>query len=244
MVHAYFDPAQRAEFNALARKTDSTFVIKYFGLHGLGGVCRTILALSGNKFTAETPEDWATEKPKAPFGVMPLLTEISADGAHTLQVAESDAIERYLSHKFGLLGQDEFENVLVNTFVSSTQSLQNQILFKYSVVKEPELKAAAKEPLVTKSIIPWVEYHEKHLKENNSNGHYVGNKVTLADIKTDFVIGLIQSVTGEDLVSESKTPAIWEVRKKLNEQKHLMAWKATDEYKALSEKNLALLGFP
>ncbi|KAG0049902.1 hypothetical protein BGZ90_007201, partial [Linnemannia elongata] len=68
MVHAYFDPAQAAAFNALAAKKDSTFEIKYFDIHGLGGVSRTLLAISGNKFTSINPEDWASEKPLAPFG--------------------------------------------------------------------------------------------------------------------------------------------------------------------------------
>ncbi|KAF9903268.1 hypothetical protein EC991_004040 [Linnemannia zychae] len=243
MAHAFFNVAQAADFNALAAKTDSTFELKYFGIHGLAGGSRTLLALSGAKFRSDIPEDWASEKPNAPFGVMPLLTETSADGKTTLHVAESDAIERYLARKFGFLGQDAFEEVLVNTFVSNSQSLLTSILTKYMIVKDPEVKAANKEPLITNNIVPWIKYHEQHLKANGANGHYVGNKVTLADVKTDFVISLIQSVTGDDLVSESKTPAIMQVRKQLHKTENLAAWMKTEEYKSLSEKNFAALGF-
>ncbi|OAQ26282.1 hypothetical protein K457DRAFT_128348 [Linnemannia elongata AG-77] len=243
MVHAYFDPAQAAAFNALAAKKDSTFEIKYFNIHGLGGVSRTLLAISGNKFTSINPEDWASEKPLAPFGVMPLLTETSADGKTTIQIAESDAIERYLARKFGLLGSDAFEEVLVNTFVSNNHSLVNAFAGKYFAVKDPELKAANMELLITNNIAPWIKYHEQHLAANGSNGHYVGNKVSLADVTTDLLLGLIQGVTGEKLVSKSKTPAMWEVREKMNKIKGLSAWKQTKEFKTLSEKNFAALGF-
>ncbi|KAG0064313.1 Glutathione S-transferase S1 [Linnemannia elongata] len=243
MVHAYFDPAQAAAFNALATKKDSTFEIKYFNIHGLGGVSRTLLAISGNKFTSITPVDWASEKPLAPFGLMPLLTEISADGKTTIQIAESDAIERYLARKFGLLGSDAFEEVLVNTFVSNNHSLLNAMLGKFFTVKDHELKAANKELLITNNIAPWIKYHEQHLAANGSNGHYVGNKVSLADVTTDLLLGLIQGMTGEELVSKSKTPAIWEVREKLNKIEGLAAWKQTEEFKILSENNFTALGF-
>ncbi|KAG0063572.1 hypothetical protein BKA57DRAFT_457036 [Linnemannia elongata] len=243
MVHAFFDPAQTAAFNALATKKDSTFEVKYFGFHGLAGVTRTLLALSGCKFTSVNPEDWASEKPHTPFGVMPLLTETSADGKTTIHVAETGAIERYLARKFGLLGSDAFEEVLVNTFVSNNHSLQWAILSKYFIPKDPEVKAANKESLITSNIVPWIKYHEEHLSTNGGNGHYVGNKVSFADVTTDFVIGLIQGVTGEEFVSKTKTPAIWEVREKLNKIESVAAWKKTEEFKELNEKNFATLGF-
>ncbi|KAK3833579.1 MAG: hypothetical protein J3R72DRAFT_494835 [Linnemannia gamsii] len=243
MVHAFFNPAQAAVFNALAAKTDSTFEIKYFGIHGLAHNSRILLALSGAKFTSDIPEDWASEKPNAPFGVMPLLTETSADGKHTLHVSESEAIERYLARKFGFLGKDAFEEVLVNTFITNDNSLMNQLFAKYLIVKDVEVKAANKESLITDNIAPWIKNHEQHLKANGANGHYVGNKITLADVKTNFVISLIQSITGDDLISESKTPSLWEVRKQLDKAEGLAAWKATEDYKTLSEKNFAVLGF-
>ncbi|KAG0047031.1 hypothetical protein BGZ83_007844, partial [Gryganskiella cystojenkinii] len=100
MVHKYFDAANAEAFNAVATKTDSHFDLYYFGIHGLAGPARTILALSGADFKATTPAEgtWPTQyKPLTPFGCMPVLRETSADGKHTLNVAETDAIERYLA---------------------------------------------------------------------------------------------------------------------------------------------------
>ncbi|KAK3834391.1 MAG: hypothetical protein JOS17DRAFT_43478 [Linnemannia elongata] len=243
MVHAYFNPSQAAAVNALATKKDSTFEVTYFNFHGLGGVTRTLLAISGNKFTSVVPEDWTAEKPHTPFGVMPLLAEISADGKTTIRIAETGAIERYLARKFGLLGSDAFEEILVNTFVSNNHSLQWAIISKYFMVKDPEVKAANKESLITEKIAPWIKYHEEHLSTNGGNGHYVGNKISYADVTTDFVIGMIQGMTGEELVSKTKTPAIWAVREKLNKIESVAAWKQTEEFKAMDEKNFATLGF-
>ncbi|KAF9904513.1 hypothetical protein EC991_002621 [Linnemannia zychae] len=246
MVHPYFDPAQAAAFNALATKTDSTFQIKYFRIHGLGAISRTIIVIGTgghSQLTNTFEDDWSEYKPTTPFGLLPLLTETSADGKTKLQIAESDSIERYLARKFGLFGNDAFEEVLVNTFASHTVSLISQIFSKYSVSEDPQVRAAAKGPLVSDHIAPWIKYHEKHLQANGANGHYVGNKVTLADIKTDYVITMIQGVTGEELISESKTPAIWKVRQEMDKIKSVAAWKASEEYKVLSKENDALLGY-
>ncbi|KAF9082361.1 hypothetical protein BGX23_012537 [Mortierella sp. AD031] len=115
------------------------------------------------------------------------------------------------------------EGTLVNTFVSHDTALINQIFSKYATVRDAEVKAANKEPLISNNIVPWVKYHEEHLQGNGANGHY--------------------SLTGEDLVSEEKTPAIWRVRVELDKVEGVAAWKKTEEYKLFSEKNLALLGF-
>ncbi|KAF9429289.1 hypothetical protein BGZ76_001542, partial [Entomortierella beljakovae] len=92
-VHPYFDLAQAAAFSKLAPKRDSSFELRYFGLHGFGATCRALLAISGANVKNVVPADWAAEKPDAPFGVMPLLKEISADGKTIINIAESDAIE-------------------------------------------------------------------------------------------------------------------------------------------------------
>jgi len=243
-VHPYFNPAQTDAFNVLASATDSTFEVRYFKLHGMGGNARTILSLAGAKFTnADYENDWDVQRPLTPFGLMPVLTETSADGKTKLQIAESDAIERYLSRKFGLLGGNAFEEVLVNTFVSNSQALVLQIFAKIAVVEDLQVRAANLGLLIKDHISPWIRYHEQHLQANGANGHYVGNKTTLADVKADYLIGMIQGVTGEDLVSQTKTPALWKVREELTKYPGLAAWRASRTYKEISDENLAVLGY-
>ncbi|KAG0352830.1 hypothetical protein BC939DRAFT_450685 [Gamsiella multidivaricata] len=244
MTHPYFDPAQAAVFNELSTARDSTFEVSYFGLHGFAGVTRTILAAGGANFKNYVPADWATEKPSAPFGVIPLLKETSKDGSKTIHVAESDAIERYLAKKFGFTGANAFEETLVNTYAAHTTALFQQCFLKYFGTKDEEVKAKAKADMASGSIPGWVNFHEKYLAANGSNGHYVGDKTSLADIKTYHILGLLQSLTGEDLISESKTPAIWKVKTTLESMPSVRAWRETEDFKAFSEKNLNFLGYP
>jgi glutathione S-transferase len=191
-AHPFFNPAQADAFNALADKTDSTFEVRYFHVHGQGGPARSIIVIGTHDHTRLKnvfEYDWADYKPTTPFGVMPLLTETSADGKTKLQVAESDAIERYLARKFGLFGNGTaFQEVLVNTFANSTQGLIMSIFNTYGLIEDPAVRAKNKGPLITDNIAPWIKYHEQHLQ---ANGHYVGNSVTLADVKTNYVISMI-----------------------------------------------------
>ena len=240
MVHAFFDPAQTAAFNEAALKRDSDFEIRYFGLHGLGDMARMMLAAGGAKFTTINPENWAEEKPKAPFGVMPLLKETTSDGK-VIQISESSAIDRYIAKKFGFLGDNAFEENLVNTFVSNDQSLQDQIFVKYLRIKDVEEKAEAKKLLVENSVAPWIKNHEQHLQANGANGHYVGNKTTMADFKTAMMVRMVQGIIGEDIISQKKTPALLKVKTQVDNIPSLAAWRTTDEYKALAEKNFAIL---
>ncbi|KAG0258822.1 Glutathione S-transferase S1 [Linnemannia exigua] len=247
MVHAFFNPTQAAAFDALAPKTDSTFEIRYFHLHGQGGMSRTLIVIGTgghSRLTNVHEGDWAEYKPTTPFGVMPLLTETSADGKTKLQIAESDSIERYLARKFGLFGSGSaFEEVLVNTFANNTQALIVEIINKFALVEDAEVKAANKRPLITDHIARWIKHHEEHLQAKGANGHYVGNKVTLADVKTDYVISMIQGVSGEELVSEEKTPAIWKVRQEMDKIEGVAAWKASEEYKSLDKENFEFLAY-
>ncbi|KAG0275534.1 hypothetical protein BGZ95_008669 [Linnemannia exigua] len=244
MIHPFFDPAQNTAFNALAHKTDSTFEIRYFHVHGMGAMSRTIAVIGGGKLSNVHAEDWATFKPTAPFGVMPLLTETSADGKTKLKIAESDAIERYLARKFGLFGNGSvFEEVLVESFASNTQALINQIFDKYTIIQDPAVKAANKGPLIDQHVARWIRHHEDHLQANGATGHYVGDKVTLADVKTDYVITIIQAMTGEELISEEKTPAIWKVRQEMDKIESVGVWKASEEYKSIGKDNYDLLGY-
>ncbi|OAQ28130.1 hypothetical protein K457DRAFT_139014 [Linnemannia elongata AG-77] len=245
--HPFFDPAQADAFNALADETDSSFEVRYFHLHGQGGLARTLIVIGTNghsRLTNVHEDDWAENKPTTPFGVMPLLTETSADGKTKLQIAESDAIERYLARKFGLFGNGTaFEKVLVNTFANSTQGLIMSIFNSYGLIEDRAVRTKNKGPLISDSIAPWIKYHEQHLQANGANGHYVGNKVSLADVKTDYVISMIQGLSGDELVSEEKTPAIWKVRQEMDKIGGVAEWKASEEYKSLGKENFDFLGY-
>ncbi|KAI1320223.1 hypothetical protein EDD11_001828 [Mortierella claussenii] len=245
MVHAYFDPAQAAAFNKLNTQRDSTFHFYYFDVHGLGALSRLILAASGAHFTNVVPGDlWASKKPETPFEVMPILKETSADGKTSLKLAESDTIERYLAKKFGMMGQDTFEETVVNSFANNTNGVMQQFYKMFYPVKDLEQRAENMKTLAAGALGSWVRIHEQHLQANGSNGHYVGNKVTLADIKSYYFLGIIQYVFGEDLISETKTPALWKVRSEFGSIPSVKAFLSSEQYKEFSKRTLEIIGFP
>lgn len=56
----------------------------------------------------------------------------------------------------------------------------HEIFRNYKEVQEKALEAFFKKDLPV-----WIETHTKHLKDNGSNGHYVGNKVNRQEAKRD-----------------------------------------------------------
>ncbi|KAF9374133.1 hypothetical protein BGX21_004231 [Mortierella sp. AD011] len=173
---------------------------------------------------------------------MPLLREISADGKTTINIAESDAIERYLAEKFGMAGDNAFERTVVNSYASNSDDLIYHIYMKFFTVKDPSLKAEAKEKLLSGPIAAWIKYNEQHLAANGSNGHYIGNKITIADIKAAHMVEAIRGVK-DDAITDESAPALLKVKATIDSIPSVKAWKATDEFKTFSEGNLRAFGF-
>ncbi|KAF9941892.1 hypothetical protein BGZ67_003722 [Mortierella alpina] len=126
MVHKFFSETSAAAFNEASSRTDSTFRLHYFPIHGFAYAARLILATTGAKFESTFPKDWLAEKSTVPFGVLPVLYEtLSSSGNEdqVLEIPESMAIEHYLSRKFKLLGETPFEETRIHAFVSSANAL-------------------------------------------------------------------------------------------------------------------------
>ncbi|KAG0021314.1 Glutathione S-transferase S1 [Podila clonocystis] len=241
MVHAYFNPEQAALFDEMVARKDTTFEVHYYGIHGLASSIRTVLAAVGATFTSVVPADWAAAKAESPFGLFPTLTETSPDGKK-IHIAETDAIMRYLCRKFGLLGRNLFEETVINTFTSSTNHILGTDLAKYFTTTDPDARAAIKEKLLNESIKNWLEFHERYLRDNGSNGHYVGSTLSFADVQTAHLIKMVNGLYGE-VVSEEKYPALWKVHTTLEAILSYRAWTQTESYKQLSDKNKEILGF-
>lgn len=112
-----------------------------------------------------------------PFGAVPILYEVSASG-ETLELAELSAIEHYLGRKYGWMGDNLWENNLVEMYHSSSQAVFDKLVT--TVVRAPKENYDQMMKIYKTSILPeWVEFHERALKNNGSNGHYVGDKVKM-----------------------------------------------------------------
>ncbi|KAG0076863.1 hypothetical protein BGZ92_002215, partial [Podila epicladia] len=148
-----------------------------------------------------------------------------------IEIAEGDAIARYLARKFGYMGTNAFEETVINQFVSSTNSVANLA------------KAEVKSKLLTDTIQPWMRNHEQHLADNGSNGHYLGSALSLADIVTAVQIGMINGLFGADTITEEKNPALVKVQTNVLSTPSYVAWTQTDSFKTLAAANKERLGF-
>ncbi|KAF9962460.1 hypothetical protein BGZ72_004829 [Mortierella alpina] len=234
----------------LAMAPDNTHELVYFPFHGLAGCIRAALVISGEPYkqtliTSGEPHertilnfsDWFTIKPSTPFGYIPLLREKTKCGK-TLELAEISTIEQFLAQRFGLLGKDLWEEYQIKMFLSSTHSLVTYLT--HTVVHSPrEDRPAFLERFRKSHLTLWVASHEKHLKANGSNGHYVGDQLSIADIKTATFVDHLARVGGEKvLISEEATPAIWKVKTTLEQNPRYAEWMNSEQFKSFTEVNL------
>ncbi|KAG0045630.1 hypothetical protein BGZ90_008398, partial [Linnemannia elongata] len=79
-----------------------------------------------------------------------------------------------------------------------------------------EVQEKALEAFYKKELPVWIEAHTKHLKDNGSNGHYVGNKVASDEILDKIKQG---------------SPEIWKVKETVDSEPRLQTWRQSEAYK-------------
>ncbi|KAF9914019.1 hypothetical protein BX616_009125 [Lobosporangium transversale] len=226
----------------LGRVKENKYQLLYFHIHGVVTGLRAMFAMSDADYTFTHPVDWKAEKPNTPLGAMPVLYETVPATGETVELAELSVIEFYIGSKYGWTGDNVWENNLIRMYHSSTQSMFDKLVT--TVVRAPKENYDQMMEIWAGSILPeWVEYHERALKKNGSNGHYVGNKLTLADIKTATCIDNIITLTGDRHISREKTPAIMAVYDHLESLPKYAEWKASEQWKTYAENNKQYCNF-
>ena len=167
------------------------FKLIYFDTIGLGEPIRYIFALAGVPYEDKRfkKEEWPQLKPTTPYGRVPVLEE---DGK---QLAGGRVIARYLAEKFGLAGENAFENAeiasiadLLDDYVSAVMKVkreedetrkgalltefQKEIGPKYLGILEKEIEISGG-PWLRHDVVTWVDLYlavivnltEKHNKE-------------------------------------------------------------------------------
>jgi len=88
------------------------YKLYYFDVRGLGESIRLLLNYVGQPYEEErlTFEDWPNNKPRFPYGKIPVL---EIDGK---VLAETLVILQHLGKKYGLAGKDEWEEAKINEF--------------------------------------------------------------------------------------------------------------------------------
>ncbi|KAG0370149.1 hypothetical protein BGX24_002114 [Mortierella sp. AD032] len=227
---------------ALARP--ASFKLKYFPILANGATARDLLSYGGVEWTPVAPADWNAEKKQTPFYLMPVLHVVGENGK-TASLAETVVVEHFLAKKFGLLGSNEYEESIIKMIHSSSAALQNA--FAGSVTwNEPEAKAKGLAFFTSATLPSWIETHERHLMDNGNNGHYLGNKLSLADIRTANVIEQLATQPESEalMVLINKSEALLKVYKAVAKDPKLVQWRSGNEYKGFYEGNKAFYANP
>ncbi|KAF9988580.1 hypothetical protein BGZ75_009157 [Mortierella antarctica] len=209
---------------------DVIYQILYLKLHGMAATTRIILAIAGVHWESIFPTDWSVEKHQVPLGVMPVLYETHRSTGLTLEVPESEAIERYLARKFHLLGNDPWEETSINVFYCSSNAVMSLYVHKV-LLAFPDTKARELDKFVNKDVPVWIEQHEKWLAMNGCNGHYL----SIADIRSVVCLDRFMTIPEcKDMFSPEKTPSLFQLRQRLESNPRYSAWMASAEFEAIS----------
>ncbi|KAF9933091.1 hypothetical protein FBU30_006592 [Linnemannia zychae] len=222
----------------------ASFKAMYFSIQSNGATTRDLLAYGDVEWTALSPSNWKAEKPLMPFHVMPVLYVTGQNGKE-VTLAETVVIEHYLAEQFGLLGSNKYEESLIKMLHSSSAA----IMIGYSVSvtwNQPEVKSKTLAYFTSSSLPDWIECHERHLRDNGNNGHYVGDKLSLADIRTANVIEhFADQPEAEALMALiNKSEPLLKVREAVAKHPKLLKYKSGEAYKKLSENNRGFYADP
>ncbi|KAK2716000.1 glutathione S-transferase 1-like [Artemia franciscana] len=148
----------------------------YFNAKGRAELIRLIFAYADvNYDDVRIPRDqWTDMKPKMPFGQLPIL---EIDGK---QLPQTMAIARYLAREFKLAGKDELESAFADAYIDVVNDITYALVPMFreeNDEKKREIGAA----VFNKTIVPYLEKVEKHLKESGT-GYIVGDSITWADL--------------------------------------------------------------
>ncbi|KAF9337803.1 hypothetical protein BG006_002523 [Podila minutissima] len=155
------------------------------------------------------------EKALTKFGSLPLVYEATADGSVVVEHAEAISIEIYLAEKFVLLSTNAFERSQILGFFSSTRATMHRHEDAY--------------------------FARKPHGKNGSNGHYLGNETSLADIKTTVALEALLNEQYhfkdfediQKLINPDATPNLWKVREAVQTKKSYANRLVSDLYEEI-----------
>ncbi|KAF9207491.1 hypothetical protein BGZ49_000306 [Haplosporangium sp. Z 27] len=232
-----------SELSAALSKPES-FKLLYMPINANGATSRDILAYGQAKWENLAPEKWWEEKPKTPFHVLPVLFVMTHNGKE-IPLSEASVIEQYLAKTFGLLGDNDYEEILIKAFHSSTAGVQN-VCSQRVTWEATEAKTEHTNDFKNKTLPQWIQTHEKHLIDNGNNGHYVGNKLSLADIRTANLIDHFSALPEASQFMEliNKSEALMKVRETVAKDPKIAAWRADERYKKLYQSSVTFFSNP
>ncbi|KAF9908498.1 hypothetical protein EC991_009762 [Linnemannia zychae] len=237
--------SQRDEILKLDNK-DLTFMQTYWELTTAGSTSREILVYgkANYEFSYVNFEGWQKGTIPTVFSFLPVLKvkdRRPSSKYHDQEVvlAETMIIDTFLAKRFGLLGDNEWESLTIQGFYSNIHYLRERC-FGSTMIAPPEVRKKARDEFLNETLVKFCEDHEHHLKANGSNGHYVGNKLSLADIHLSNIIHFYTTVPWGKMALErlKQYESLWKVNETVEKVPAIAEWRQTKLYKSLVENTI------
>jgi len=172
-----------------------TFTLFYFNVKALAEPIRFLFAYGGVEYedVRVTRDEWPALKPTMPMGQMPVL-EVDGHRVH-----QSISMARYVARRVGLAGNNDWENLIIDTAVDTV----NDFRLKIAVVSyEPDDEVKEKKQItLTTEVIPfYLEKLDATARENN--GHLALGRLTWADVYLAGILDYLNYMAKVDLIEK------------------------------------------
>ncbi|KAG0340735.1 hypothetical protein BG000_011207 [Podila horticola] len=149
-------------------------------------------------------------------------------------LSEAMIVDQYLAEELDLLGDNKYESWTILAFNSSIHYLMERS-FNSFAKKDHTGRKIGRESFMTGALRKFIRDHEFHLRSNGNNGHYVGNRLSLADIHLANALHYFQTFPCgkmiEDVFRESEP--LWKVVETVLANPEIAAWRKTADFKKL-----------
>ncbi|KAF9901342.1 hypothetical protein BX616_002289, partial [Lobosporangium transversale] len=176
-------------------------------------------------YVSLAPINWPAGKKDTPFGVLPVLTHIKANGKR-LVVPEVPTITRYLARLFGLTGSTLEDEVIVDAcFQSAVDNILSTMMSEIFMKPDPKAKETVDTAL--EKLAPFFDGFEGYLVQNGSNGYLLGEKTTYAEFPWyDWIQYLMTEYSEQmkDFISETVRPATYKLYQRFQSNPRIQAY--------------------
>eukprot|EP01084_Bolivina_argentea_P075256 136436_1 len=200
------------------KESGPSFRITYFAFDGRGGALRAAASFGGlsyeDQLTSPDEHKQAQQDGSRRWSGLPELTIFDENGQEIATMGQSNSCLRYIGICGGLYPKNNpIYKSLCDEILDSVENVQHMIgesLKERDAVKKKEMRLK----LMEEGKLPyWLNKFEQRLKENeengNKNGYFVGDNITVADLKFYFVgdwlmSGLLDHLDGNKLMDPNK----------------------------------------
>jgi glutathione S-transferase len=167
-----------------------TFELTYFDIHGgRGEVARMAFFMAGIPYEDRRVkfQEWAALKPTTPYAAIPVL---KIDGK---ELAQSNAINRYVGKLAGLYPEDALEAAFCDEVMDAVEEITIQVGATMRLKDEAE-KKVQREALAAGSLRFYIERVEQRLLARGGK-YFAGDALSVADLKVYLWIRHLKSGT-------------------------------------------------